>query len=175
MRSRPRSTPASAGLVRRARRDLRDGAVNCYGVVVRLTLSEVERRVREVLDRRPEVRFALVFGSAVARGTDQARDLDLALSFAGSPSLMDLARLAEALEVVVGMPVDLVDVDSANTLLRWEVVRTGRMIHRPDEAAAIEFLARVPLEWFDLEPYRARQIAGLRRVVEERRWSDPTS
>jgi predicted nucleotidyltransferase len=142
---------------------------------VRLELPEVERRARAVLAARPGVRFGLLFGSAVTKGTERARDLDVAVGFVGSPSLMELARLSDDLEAAVGMPVDVVDVETATTLLRWEIVRTGRMIHGRAEAAALEFLARVPVEWSDVQPYREREVAGLRRRLEEGRWSDPTS
>jgi predicted nucleotidyltransferase len=150
-------------------------ADNCYTERVRTKVAELERSICGVLAARADVRFALLFGSAVAGGPRRPRDLDVALGFARSPSLMDLARLSDALEVAVGMPVDVVDVDAASTLLRWEIVRRGRMIHRADEAAAIEFLARVPLEWLDLEPYRMLEIDGLRRGLGGRRPRGATS
>ena len=154
---------------------LRGGSGTCYEDLVALTSSQLEGRVRGVLAARDDVRFALLFGSAATRGPSEANDVDVAVSFVGSPSAMDLGRLADALEAAVGVAVDVVDVAAASTLLRWEVVRTGRMVHRADEAAALEFLARVPLEWLDLEPYHVLQVEGLQRTLEGGPWSAPSS
>jgi predicted nucleotidyltransferase len=124
---------------------------------------------------RGEVRFAFVFGSAVSRGPDQARDVDLAVSFRGCPSLFELGALATEIESVLGREVDLVDLDAASTLLRWEVLRTGRPVAAPDRDAFLEFQARVPIEWADLRPYFERESVGLREALAGRRWSGSTS
>jgi hypothetical protein len=54
-----------------------------------------------------------------------ARDVDIAVSFVDRMALLDECALAAGLEAAIGREVDLVDVDTASTLLRWEVLRTG--------------------------------------------------
>lgn len=132
--------------------------------IASMTLDELESKLRDVLAQRRDVRFAILFGSSVAR-PDGARDIDLALSFDGPLSLMDLGAVAVQLEAAAGKAVDLVDVDEATTLLRWEIVRVGRVVLARDEDALLEFLARVPLEYADLRPYLDREAAGLRRLL----------
>lgn len=134
------------------------------GYPVGVELDELEGLLRDVLRECGGVRFALLFGSVVRRGPDSARDVDVA--FDGSPSLFDRARMAQALEGVVGKEVDVIDLDEASTLLRWEVVRSGRVLFDADHDALIAFLARVPLEWADLQPYYDLEAAGLRRALE---------
>ena len=129
---------------------------------------ELERRLADALRRCGGVRFALLFGSALRRGPDAARDIDVAIAFVASPSLFDRARLAYELEDAVGKEVDIVDVDEASTLLRWEIVRSGRVVVDVDHDALIAFLARVPLEWADLQPYYELEAAGLRRALERK-------
>jgi predicted nucleotidyltransferase len=130
-----------------------------------VTLEEVEPKLREVLARWGGLRFAFVFGSAVARGLQGARDLDIAVQTARPAALLEQARLARELEAVAGRTVDLVDLEAASTLLRWEVLTTGRVLLAPDEEALLEFRARTPIEWADLRPYLDREAAGLRRAL----------
>ena len=78
---------------------------------------------------------------------------------------LELGALATDLERVTNRTVDLVNVDDASTLLRWEVVRTGRLIRAAEPEAWLAFQARVSLEWDDLRPYFDRESAGLRRVL----------
>lgn len=78
---------------------------------------------------------------------------------------MDLGGLASDLERIINKPVDIVDVTEANTLLRWEIVRTGHVVIDPDPDALREFRARVPIEYADLRPYLEREAAGLRRAL----------
>ncbi len=140
-----------------------------------MTLAEIEERVRDVLAAEAAVRFALLFGSTVTRGPEAARDVDLAVAFSAPPPLLEIARLAGALEDAVGRPVDVIDLGEATTLLRWEALRTGRAVFCRDGDGLAEFRARVPLEYFDLEPHRVRQSAGLRRTVLGADWSESSS
>ncbi|MBI5477940.1 MAG: nucleotidyltransferase domain-containing protein [Deltaproteobacteria bacterium] len=125
----------------------------------------IEGGLRRVLGRHPEVRFALLFGSVVTRGADAAHDVDVGVAFRASPSLMELGRLEGELERELGRTVDLVDLDEATTLLRWEVTRTGQVVCDSDPVGRLEFQARVPLEFFDLQPHLERQARGLGRAL----------
>ncbi len=121
------------------------------------------------------MRLALLFGSSVTRGLENARDLDVAVAFMRSVSLMEQCRLGEHLEKVAGREIDLVDLDSASTLLRAEVARHGVFLWARDRRDLVDFRARAPLEFFDLQPYREREAEGLRRILEAARWSSSTS
>ncbi len=140
-----------------------------------MTLDELAATLRAVLETRHDIRFAALFGSAVTRGIAHARDIDVALSFLRRPSLMELGLLANALEAAVGRPVDVVEIDDATTLLRWEVVKVAKPILVRDRDAWLELLARVPIEYADLRPYFERESRGLQRALQETGWSGPTS
>lgn len=56
------------------------------------------------------------------RGPALARDIDVAAAFGRALGLLDRARLATKLEESVGRDVDLIDLDEASTLLRWQVL-----------------------------------------------------
>lgn len=95
--------------------------------------------------------------------------MDVAISFARPISLLAQTELAARLEAIVGREIDLVDLDAASTVLRWEVARQGIPIWAKEPGDVVEFRARVPLEYFDLQPFLEREAAGLRRVLERAR------
>ena len=140
-----------------------------------MTLETIEAGIREILGRRGNARFALLFGSLLIRGPYQAGDVDVAVAFARPVSLLELAGLAGEIEDALGRDVDVIDLNAANTLLRWEVLRTGRVVVAADPEALADFRAHLPLEYFDLEPHLERQGAGLRRAVLGAGWSASTS
>lgn len=140
-----------------------------------MTVEELTGRLTAALEGRPEVRLAFLFGSAATRGPDAARDVDVAVAFAHPLSLLQQCTLSAQLEQMVGREVDLVDLDSASTLLRWEVVGTGIVLAAKDSHDLVDFRARVPLEYFDLQPFLEREADGLRRALEKSRWSASTT
>jgi uncharacterized protein len=140
-----------------------------------VTIEALIQGLGQALQGRPEVRLAFLFGSTVTRGLESARDLDVAVAFTRTISLMEQCQLGEHLEEVAGREVDLVDLDCASTLLRSEVARHGVVLWTRDRRDLIEFRARAPLEFFDLQPYREHQSEGLRRVLEASRWSSSIS
>jgi predicted nucleotidyltransferase len=138
-------------------------------------IEELTFRLSRALQARSDVRFAFLFGSSVTRGLDLARDVDIAVAFARPLSLLEQGELATQLEQVSERDVDLVDLDAATTLLRWEVARSGKVVFARDNAGLLGFRARVPLEYFELEPFLVREAAGLRRALEQARWSSSKS
>jgi predicted nucleotidyltransferase len=134
-----------------------------------VTIEDLTSRLGQTLQARPEVRLAFLFGSAVSRGLDSAKDVDVAAAFTHPLTLLEQGTLATQLEQVTEREVDLIDLDATSTLLRWEVARGGVVLFARDHAELVEFRARVPLEYFDLEPFLVREAAGLRRALEETR------
>jgi predicted nucleotidyltransferase len=136
-----------------------------------VTVDELLTALRAALEHRADVRFAILFGSAL-RDPTTAHDVDLAVSFTRPTSLLEAGALANDLDTATGCDVDLVDLDDASTLLRWEIFRTGRLVTARDRSAWLDFMARVPSEWADLEPYYQLESEGLRRaLLEDPRWS----
>ena len=124
-------------------------------------------RLKEVLEGLPGVRLAAAFGS-VARGQAQARsDVDLAVVL--EPDTPDQRLAIEAiLERAAGRPLDLIHLDAAPPLLRFEIARDGVLLieRRPHEWA--DFRARAMLDWWDWAPL-SRMIAdaAIRRLREK--------
>jgi predicted nucleotidyltransferase len=109
---------------------------------------EVEA-LRRVLDGRPDVRLAYVFGSLAAGLAGRASDADVAVLFTRDPAPAALDELTEALQAAVGRPIDLVNLATAPPLLAREVVATGRCLVCRDDAERARFETRAVLRYLD--------------------------
>ena len=108
---------------------------------------------------RPVVIY--LFGSqAEGRGRPES-DVDLAFLPPDdcSPGALEVFTMAQRLAEIVNRDVDLVDLAAASTVMRKEVVRTGRILLESDRTARQEF------EMYTLSDY-ARLNTERRPVLE---------
>jgi predicted nucleotidyltransferase len=117
---------------------------------------EMLERLKRVAASRPEIRLAVVFGST-ARGEAGARsDVDLGVLLDPySPSLR--FRVEAELGRAAGRPVDVVLLDEAPPLLRFEITRDGLLLFERDEGLWTAFRTRAMVDWWDWAP-TARKI-----------------
>jgi predicted nucleotidyltransferase len=112
----------------------------------------------------PRLDLAIMFGSA-ARGTmHEGSDVDIGIL----PADPDLPLAAEldlqaSLEQVCGRPVDLVRLDRAPTLVKWQVARDARVLIESGPFQAARFLASAASEYLDFEPSFTQAAALFRR------------
>jgi predicted nucleotidyltransferase len=110
------------------------------------------------------VELAILFGSAASGKLRPDSDIDIGILWASGRDIGldgELALGAE-LERVLGREVDLVRLDTASTLLRFEASR-GRCLHEAREGAFADFVARALLEYEDLRPILHRCAEGMFR------------
>jgi len=133
----------------------------------------------EALRGAPWLRLAVLFGSA-ARGTSRPdSDLDVGI-LATHPdvSLWDEADLASRLERASGRKVDVVHLDQASTLLKFEVVRDGKLLLERAPGDFARFREEALGEYLDFIPTYRRTADRFCQVLIERaravRRSTPT-
>jgi len=89
--------------------------------------------------RFPNLQGLYLFGS-VALGQDNTEsDLDLAVLFPRAVDPVMLWECAEEIGGLVKRHVDLVDLQSASTVMRMQVIQTGQRVFTVDEAACQNF------------------------------------
>jgi hypothetical protein len=127
-------------------------------------MSLVEQ-LRGAMAERADVSVAVLFGSA-ARGQASTRsDVDLAVRLR-SPET-DLGALGVHMSRAVGRAVDVVSLDDAPPLLRFEIARDGVLLVERQAHAWADFRARAMVDWWDWAPTaRAMQAAAVRRLRE---------
>jgi predicted nucleotidyltransferase len=119
-----------------------------------------------VLRAGPPLRFAMLFGSA-AKGTQRTdSDVDVAI-FPDDPqlSLADELSLQTSLTRTCARDVDLVRLDRAPTLVRWQVVRHGRVLLEPRPFTAARFIAAAIADYLDFAPAFERAAETFRRAL----------
>jgi predicted nucleotidyltransferase len=125
-------------------------------------------RLEEALRRGPPVRLAVLFGSAAAGASRQDSDLDVAIlpPDTGLDEPQERA-LGHALALAGRADVDLVRLERASTLLKWQVATTGVPLAeaRPGEFA--RFRARAAAEYIDFAPALAYHGEIFRRRLIE--------
>jgi predicted nucleotidyltransferase len=117
---------------------------------------EIESTVRDLLAScEATVVAAYLFGS-VARGTAHpGSDVDIAVLLTKEPSTFDELPLGlEAdLERALGLPVQVVVLNTAPPDLVHRVLRDGRLVLDRDRSQRIRFEVRSRNLFFDVEPY----------------------
>lgn len=116
------------------------------------------------------MQLAILFGSAARGRARLGSDIDVGI-LPCDPALPLHAELElqARIERTCGRPVDLVRLDGAGTLLRWEAARHGIPIFTRSRADLVRFVARAALEHADLAPTLARASELFRqRLIEGR-------
>ncbi|MCM2312453.1 MAG: nucleotidyltransferase domain-containing protein [Steroidobacteraceae bacterium] len=109
--------------------------------------SLVTRARNEILAALPDVVAIYVFGSAASGNLGPDSDLDLAVLGPRPYDGRQLYDLGRSIEVMSGVDIDLVDLITAPTLLKYEVITGGRQLHCAEPDVAFEFEGRSLAEY----------------------------
>lgn len=125
-------------------------------------IVELSRRVAPVFEADERVRFAVLFGSLAHGPARPGSDIDLAVSVDPRGTLIDDARLHDALVGVLGREdVDLVVLEDAPLWMQYRVV-AGLPVYSRDDVARVRFRAAVEQRFLDFKPYHDAYLAAVR-------------
>lgn len=131
----------------------------------RMTPSEVEERIIEVIDRFDNVILVYLFGSFATGRPHRFSDVDVGVYFREF-SLSGFLKVHGALSRALKLDVDTVPLNNAPPLLRYEILRNGKRLISRDETIRIAYESRAILEGLDEKPLiEAIREANLRRVL----------
>jgi predicted nucleotidyltransferase len=112
----------------------------------------------------PPLRLAMLFGSAVSGPFRPDCDVDVAIIPAAPDlALADELDLQASLARACGREVDLVRLDRASTLVRWQVARHGKILLQSSMFEATRFVAEAASEYLDFEPAFTRAAERFRQ------------
>lgn len=121
-------------------------------------------RLRAALGARPRLLLAVLFGSA-SSGRDRAdSDIDVAI-LAGPGGLDDPSELSlsRALALAGRANVDLIRIERASTLLRWQIATTGVLLVEGSPGTFARFRAQAASDYIDFGPALAHYGEIFRR------------
>jgi len=119
--------------------------------------------LRDVLERHPDIRQALVFGSVATGSARQDSDLDIAVEASRPLDAEDKLRLIEALAAAAGRPVDLIDLKTIGGPLLGQILKHGQRILGSHSDHA-ELLRRHMFDTEDFQPYVERMLRERRQA-----------
>ncbi len=116
------------------------------------------------LSGRPEIRFAILYGSALAGGP--FHDLDIGVwvdphQIADDQMLDYELSLSDRLSEVVGFPVDVRVLNHAPLLFRYQVSQ-GEPLFVQDDALLTTFLAQTWSRYLDFRPFALQYLRDLK-------------
>lgn len=128
---------------------------------------EMLERLKRQAAMWPELKLAVVFGST-ARGQARPKsDVDLGVLL--DPYRPELRFQVEAeLGRAAGRPVDVILLDDAPPLLRFEIAREGVLLFECEGHRWTDFKARAMVDWWDWAPTHRMIAAGVVRRLRER-------
>lgn len=121
-------------------------------------LKEILRDLAAFFKGEDRVSVAYLFGSYV-RGDQASRsDIDVAVLLSDVPrKMLDYyLHLVDGLSKIVEGDVDLVILNTAPPLLKYQVIKKGLVIYSRDEAARVRFEAMALSEYLDFSLMIAR-------------------
>ena len=129
----------------------------CQGMMM-----DVEKLSRHLQDSMPDLQAIYLFGSYVSGDFQSHSDLDMAVLLKTRCNPVALWQLSGELADIAGVPVDLVDLRAASTIMQYQVLITGRRIWVADSSVGL-FEAFVLSEKTDLDAARAGLLEDVQK------------
>jgi uncharacterized protein len=122
--------------------------------------------LKDILAADRRVRLAVAFGSTARGSAQSGSDLDVGVSV--DPGYDPTPALDVVLSRATGRRVDLVHLDAAPPLLRFEIAREGVVLVERVPHAWTDFRARAMTDWWDWAPTaRMLHAAALFRLRQQ--------
>jgi predicted nucleotidyltransferase len=135
---------------------------------IRHTPSEgsatVPAAIERVLACHPSIVVAILFGSLAAGHSRNDSDLDLAVTSTTPLDPQIRIQLIEELAVLLGRPIDLIDLAQTHGPLLQQILTKGRLLICTDRTRYADLLLRVVYEEADVMPYYRRILAERRQA-----------
>jgi uncharacterized protein len=127
----------------------------------------MEDRLRQCVASLPEVKLAVLFGSTARGQAGPRSDVDLGVLLA--PDTRDVrSKVQDEMWRAAGRTVDVIFLDKAPPLLRFEIARDGVLLHQEEDHLWTDFKTKAMLDWWDWEPIAKRIEEALIQRLREK-------
>jgi len=129
--------------------------------------KKVLREIRPMFDGEEHVVVAYLFGSTAKGTAGKLSDVDVAvLTSKDHPPTLDYQLyLMDKLAGIFGREVDVVILNEASPLLRYEVIKRGKLLYSRDELTRIAFEERTIDEYLDMDRIEKEYLKCLLQSV----------
>lgn len=137
-----------------------------------LDSRQVQAKLKPIIAAKPEILFAYLFGSAVKGTAGRLSDIDLAV-FLGpsyrhhSAGYGYRSELSDELSSLLAVSVDVVILNNAKALLRYEVIKNGVLLYSRSNTKRRSFHEKTTRDYLDLKPLYQVQRDYMRNRLRE--------
>jgi hypothetical protein len=125
---------------------------------VQKNITEVENVLNEHLDKLVadyNIKLIYIFGSYAKGENKENSDLDIAMYFESDmDGVVKLAILDDLVGIFNREDIDLVILNNVDEVLKFQVIKYGKVIYTEDLVTKVMFEARVMSEYMDMEHFR---------------------
>jgi predicted nucleotidyltransferase len=122
--------------------------------MIKIKIPKIDKQIF----KKSNIILAYLFGSQAKGKAASGSDFDLAVLFKKSPSdplaLKEIASFSVEIDKLFPAKLDIVSLNDAPLLLKYEVVAYGKTVYSEDEKKRIAFEVSVIKKYIDEEPVR---------------------
>lgn len=112
------------------------------------------------------IKLLYIFGSYAKGTNDEKSDIDIAVLLENGFNPLDKVNLLGNFCDLLKMDaIDLVILNSANSVLKHQVIKYGKLIYMEDEMEKVTFESMVLKEYMDMEYFRKTQMYYINQWV----------
>jgi hypothetical protein len=137
-----------------------------------IAIDSIIKRIQAALDNQTEIIAVYLFGSTAQGKAHRLSDTDVAILYPENLAVDEMFQrtltIGTLLEGALKQPVDIVVLNCAAPFLRFQVIKTGKLIVERDCTARCLFQMRAMNTYYDAKPYLEYQRqATVRRIREQ--------
>lgn len=128
-----------------------------------ISIEEIRERLTPLFND-PELRFVLLFGSAVSGKMHEQSDIDLAFLYKRTENIVALTN--RVIRLLHTDNIDVVDLKSANPLLKLSIAKNCKILYEKEKGMFNEFYSLAFRLYVDTKKLRIAQVTAIRRFLE---------
>lgn len=114
------------------------------------------------------IKLLYIFGSYAKGINNEKSDVDIAVLLENDYNPLDkLNFLGDLCDTLKRDDIDLVILNSANSVLKHQVIKYGRLIYMEDEITKVFFESGVQKEYMDMEYFRKTQMYYINQWIKK--------
>lgn len=117
--------------------------------------------IKLFLQKALEPFLVIVFGSAAKGSIRNDSDIDIAFLSEQNHSAYEVFMIAQELATKLGRDVDLLDLSKASTVMKAQIVNSGRVLHCSNEQRRMDFFMKTLKEYAVLNEQRQPVLAKI--------------
>ena len=130
-----------------------------------LTIQEIRERLVPFYQER-ELRFILLFGSALTGATHRKSDIDLAFLFDRPVDILSMTN--RVIRLLHTDKVDVIDLKHASPLLKYSIAEKGKLLYEKSPGMFFEFCLLAFKEYVDTRKLREARETAIKNFLESR-------